>query len=65
VVMKLDKENYQYALVTGPDRDYLWLLARSKTISDETRDALLSFANQKGYDTDKLIWVDHDPANAN
>ena len=65
VVMKLDKENYHYALVTGPDKDYLWLLARSKTISAETRDALLSFAKKKGYNTDKLIWVDHDPANAN
>ena len=29
VVFALDHENYQYALVSGPDKSYLWLLARS------------------------------------
>ena len=58
IVMKLDKENYQYALVTGPDREYLWLLARTKTLPDATIAELMTFAENAGYDTDKLIWVD-------
>lgn len=58
VVMKLDKANYQYALVTGPDRDYLWLLARTKTLPDNVLAELMSFAENAGYDTEKLIWVD-------
>lgn len=60
VIMKLDKENYQYALVTGPDRDYLWLLARTPSLPQSTLDELLDFARQKGYNTDQLIWVQHD-----
>lgn len=35
-VIALDKE-YRYALVCGPDRDYLWLLARAPTIAPEVR----------------------------
>lgn len=34
-VIALDKE-YRYALVCGPDRDYLWLLARAPTIAPES-----------------------------
>ena len=60
--MKLDKENYQYALVTGPDREYLWLLARTKTLPDATIAELMTFAENAGYDTDKLIWVDQNTA---
>jgi len=29
VILELDKKNYAYALVCGPDRSYLWILARS------------------------------------
>jgi len=59
VVMALDKEEYQYALVTGPDKDYLWILAREQQLSDAVREKLLAIANQHGYDTDRLIWVSH------
>ncbi|AMJ96669.1 lipocalin [Alteromonas stellipolaris] len=60
VVMALDKEDYQYAMITGPDREYLWILAREKTLPQDTIDALLAQATQSGYDTSKLIWVYHD-----
>ncbi len=29
-VIALDQENYRYAMVAGPDRSYLWILARDK-----------------------------------
>lgn len=29
VVFELDQENYQYAFVSGPNHEYLWLLART------------------------------------
>ena len=60
VVMVLDKDGYEYAMITGPDRDYLWILAREKTLPQDTIDTLLAFATQNGYDTSKLIWVSHD-----
>ncbi|WP_218353901.1 lipocalin family protein [Alteromonas lipotrueiana] len=58
VITRLDKE-YQWALVTGPDKEYLWLLARTPHLAKSVTDDLLSYAEQLGYDTDKLIFVDH------
>ena len=59
VIAELDKDNYQYSLVTGPDRSYLWILARQPTLSQDVLDELLSNAKSLGYATDEFIWVDH------
>lgn len=59
VVFELDKENYQYALVAGPDTSYLWLLARTPTISPELQEKLVNIAKEKGFNTDELIYVKH------
>ena len=34
IVFELDHENYQYSLVSGPDKSYLWILAREPQIRD-------------------------------
>lgn len=57
-VLALDQTGYQWALVAGPDRDYLWILARTKTLSPDIRDQLISEAKKMGFATDKLIWVE-------
>lgn len=59
VVMALDKQNYQYAMVTGPDRDYLWILSRTPTLNQRTLNALVAQAKAAGYAVDELIYVDH------
>ncbi len=59
VVFELDHENYQYALISGPDKSYLWLLARSPEIKKDLRDSLVMAAAKRGFDTSKLIFVDH------
>ncbi|MCP3865343.1 MULTISPECIES: lipocalin family protein [Marisediminitalea] len=59
VIADLDKDNYQYSLVTGPDRSYLWILARQPTLSQDVLDELLSKAKSLGYATDEFIWVEH------
>jgi len=64
-VIALDRENYRWSLVAGPDRDYLWILARNKTLPAEVREQLLSQARALGFATDKLIWVDHPRADTN
>lgn len=56
-VIGLDKD-YQHALVCGPDRDYLWILSRTPTISDEMKQTLLNSAMRQGFDVSKLIWVE-------
>ncbi|MDE7135270.1 MAG: lipocalin family protein [Muribaculaceae bacterium] len=55
-VMLLD-DDYQYALVGSGSDDYLWILSRTPQISDEIKAQLLTEAQKRGYDTDKLIWV--------
>jgi apolipoprotein D and lipocalin family protein len=60
VVFELDHEDYRYALVSGPDRSYLWLLARSPTLDPQLRQRLVDRAAAAGFDTEQLIYVDHD-----
>lgn len=58
-VIALDHANYQYALVSGPDRSYLWILARETTIGQDVKEKLLSIAEGYGFATQSLIWVPH------
>jgi apolipoprotein D and lipocalin family protein len=57
-VVALDRQNYRWAMVMGPSRDYLWLLAKDKTLPADIRVQLLGQASTLGIDTQKLIWVD-------
>lgn len=59
-IIELDKDNYQYALVAGPDRNYLWILARSPKVDQDTMSALVIKAESLGFPTDDLIYVNHD-----
>jgi apolipoprotein D and lipocalin family protein len=60
IVFELDHENYQYSLVCGPDKSYLWILARGPKIKEDIKDILVAKAAALGFDTSKLIFVDHD-----
>ena len=55
-VLLLDKD-YQYALIGSSSDKYLWILSRTPQISDEIKSKILTEAQKRGYDTDKLIWV--------
>ena len=59
VVFGLDTVDYQYAFVTGYDRSYLWLLARTPTVSDDVLAQFMTLSGQLGYDTDRLVFVEH------
>lgn len=58
-IIALDQAHYRWSLVAGPDRDYLWILARDKTLAPEIREQLIAQARALGFATDKLIWVEH------
>ena len=60
IVVELDHENYQYSLVSGPDKSYLWILSRTPRMNQETQKHLVDKAAALGYDTGKLIFVEHD-----
>ena len=56
-VIKLDE--YQYALVSGPNRDYLWILSRTPTVPDAVKQDYLNTARSLGFRVDQLVWVKH------
>jgi apolipoprotein D and lipocalin family protein len=58
VIFELDHENYQYAFVSGPDSDYLWLLSRTPTVDPEVMEKFVSMSKERGFDTEKLIFVE-------
>jgi apolipoprotein D and lipocalin family protein len=59
-VIELDRDNYQYALICGPTRSYLWILARQPTLEESTMRALVEKARDLGFEVDKLIYVTHE-----
>jgi len=59
IIIELDQENYQYSLVCGPDKSYLWILARASMLQEDTQAMLIAKAQALGFNTNKLIFVDH------
>jgi apolipoprotein D and lipocalin family protein len=59
-VIALDQDDYQYALVSGPNKSYLWILARSPKLDPEVEERLLSFAEELDFPIADLINVSHD-----
>jgi apolipoprotein D and lipocalin family protein len=57
-VVAIDKE-YKYALVAGGSLNYLWILSREKSIPLEVTSDYLKIAEDIGYKTADLIWVQH------
>jgi apolipoprotein D and lipocalin family protein len=58
-VIALDRVAYRYALISGPSRGYLWILARDKQLPEATLKSLVSQARQAGFATQNLIYVEH------
>lgn len=59
-ILVLDADN-RYALVAGPNRHYLWILAREPQLDRVTLDALFARAKEWGFDSGALIYVDQTP----
>lgn len=58
-IIALDKQSYAYAMVTGPDRSYLWVLSRTPSLPVKALDHLITEAKKMGYETNRLIYVEH------
>ena len=58
VIFELDHDAYQYSLVCGPDKSYLWILSRSPKIGQELKDILIAKAAELNFETKKLIFID-------
>ncbi len=57
IIFDID-EHYQHALVTSSNKSYLWILARTPSISGEVKARLLDRATALGFDTNKLVYVE-------
>jgi len=60
VVFEIDQEGYEYAFVSGPDTSYLWLLSRTPKLKQEIIEKFKRISKELGFDTSKLILVNHD-----
>lgn len=58
-VIAIDYE-YEYALVAGDSRDYLWLLSREKTMPGNIINKYLDIAAALGFPVEDLVWTKQD-----
>ena len=59
-ILELDVDDYQYALISGPDRSYLWILARTPDLPEETVRSLVEKARSLDFPVEDLIYVSHE-----
>ena len=48
-------DDYSYAVVGHPGRDYLWILARTPTMAEATYQSLVTRLQAQGYETSRLV----------
>jgi len=53
-------EDYEYAVVGHPGRDYLWILSRTPAMDDAVYDAVLQRLVAQGYQTERLVRTPHE-----
>ena len=51
-------EDYKYALIAGGSLEYLWILSREKYIPENIKTEYLKIAEDYGFNTSKLLWVE-------
>ncbi len=56
-VIALDRNAYQWAVVSGPTRNFLWILSRTPTMDRSLKDRLFEVARVNGFAVDELIEV--------
>ena len=48
-------ENYEYAVVGHPNRNYLWILSRTPTLDEAIYNRILENLKDQGYDLSRLV----------
>jgi apolipoprotein D and lipocalin family protein len=57
-IIDLDRD-YQYAVVSEPKREYLWILSRTPTISPERYRHIVERVREMGFEADRLTMPKH------
>ena len=58
-VIELDRAHYRWAVVSGPTRGYLWILAREPRLEPAVLSQLSARLHSLGFATEELIRVEH------
>lgn len=58
LVIALD-ENYEWTAIGVPSEAYLWIMSRSPKFSKAKVDEILKSLASEGYDTEKIVFVEH------
>ena len=53
-ILRVDPD-YRLAIVGTPDRDYLWILARTPSLDEATYQEAVAFSHRLGFQTEHLI----------
>jgi len=54
LILDLDEQDYQYALVGSSGPNYLWILSRTPQMDPETFEMLVNKSKSLGYDINQL-----------
>lgn len=57
-IIELDKPYYNYVMVCGPNKSYLWILSRTPQLTYPIKQELITKAKELGFATNELIYVD-------
>ena len=55
-------DDYKFAVVGHPGRDYLWILSREPSMKADIYDAIVQRLVAQGYETNRLVRTVHGPA---
>jgi apolipoprotein D and lipocalin family protein len=53
--------DYSWTIIGVPDRDYVWIMARTPTLSQETYDMIVAKVKENHFDISKLQKIPHNP----
>jgi len=59
-IFDLDHRDYSYSMVCGPDKSYLWVLAREPVLDPAILQRLVQKAESLGFPTERLIYPQQD-----
>lgn len=57
-IINLDREHYQWAVVSGQSRATLWILSRTPRMDDAVYEKLVEYCKSVGLNTDLLVKTD-------
>ena len=57
LVLELDEENYQWAIIGSSSPNYLWILSRTPQLDESLYKELLRRIEKRGYKSEKLLQI--------